>query len=247
MSRIVLTDKFITSPARVPTKGRRDYFDALVPGLGLNVGSSGHRSFILYSRFPGNPNPTRRRIGQYGAITLETARQMAREWIVLMMKGVDPAVDKRQKNTKVAREIRHTFDALAEAFLRQKVKGPAYCELERLAGELAKANPAMKGNAALRAAMKDPANAALVTKSESEGLVKKQAADSIIRNEMMPHWKGWPISDVTTSVCADVIRAIVDRGVPETARSTLEWLRNMFNWAMETSSFGVTEIGRAHV
>jgi hypothetical protein len=45
MARIVLSDRYITSPKRVPEPGRRvEYRDAIVPGLALRVTDKGHRS-----------------------------------------------------------------------------------------------------------------------------------------------------------------------------------------------------------
>ena len=76
MARYTLTDRFIASPGRAPPSGRRDYHDALVPGLALRVVATGHEGFVLIARCPLNPkNPNRRALGQYGAITLAQARE----------------------------------------------------------------------------------------------------------------------------------------------------------------------------
>src|SRR6516162_5833214 len=88
--RIVLTDKFIGSPKRVPAAGRKRCADAEVPGLILMVQHTGHRSFMLSARFPGSSNPTNRLLGEYGQLTLKEARDRAREWLALLKRGIDP-------------------------------------------------------------------------------------------------------------------------------------------------------------
>ena len=52
----------------------------MVPGLGVRCRMP-DRAFILMTRYPGSKNPARRAIGEYGAISLDTARQTARDWL----------------------------------------------------------------------------------------------------------------------------------------------------------------------
>lgn len=59
--------------------GRRLVMDTDVPGFGVKVTEKGSRSFILLTRFPGFKNPTPRQLGMCGVMTLEQARQRARE------------------------------------------------------------------------------------------------------------------------------------------------------------------------
>jgi integrase len=126
MAKVSLTDKFIKSDARVPKTGRADYHDALVPGLALRVSSGGHRSFVLVARYPSNPkNPTRRAIGQYGAVTLDDARTIGRNWLALIQKGKDP---KSEEATAKAREKKNqitTFAKIASEFLDRHAAGLA--------------------------------------------------------------------------------------------------------------------------
>ena len=49
MSRKNLTVEFIRSRKPAPEGKRIDYFDAVVPGLGLRVTDRGHKSFVLVS------------------------------------------------------------------------------------------------------------------------------------------------------------------------------------------------------
>jgi Arm DNA-binding domain len=61
--------------------------DGIVPKLGLRVMPSGHKTFVLVSRFPGSRNPVPRALGAYGALTLAEARAKAREWLELIATG----------------------------------------------------------------------------------------------------------------------------------------------------------------
>src|ERR1700686_3660475 len=56
--------------------GKRDeYQDSIVPGLALRVTDRGHKSFVLVARYPSHTrNPTRRALGSYGALSLDSAR-----------------------------------------------------------------------------------------------------------------------------------------------------------------------------
>src|SRR5215813_13659102 len=104
VSRQILTDRFIKSRKKAPTGTRNDYPDALVPGLALRVTDRAHKSFVLITRYPSNPeNPTRRSLGDVGAITLEQARQKAREWIELIGRGIDPKIEEARQRAAAQR------------------------------------------------------------------------------------------------------------------------------------------------
>ena len=80
--------------ARDPTgkrNGRRFVMDADVSGLGVKVTETGSRSYVLIKRFPGFKHPAPRQLGSCDALTLEEAREKAREWLKLIARGVDPA------------------------------------------------------------------------------------------------------------------------------------------------------------
>jgi integrase len=124
MAKINLTDRFIDSPGRTPTTGRKDYSDAQVPGLSLRVTAAGHKSFVLIARYPLNPkNPTRRALGDYGKITLEQAREKARSWLALIGKGIDPKVEDARQKAEAGRRQINTFAAVAAEFLDRHASG----------------------------------------------------------------------------------------------------------------------------
>ena len=92
MAKETLTDRRIKSLKVAPVGKRYDVMDSIVPGFGVRVTDKGNRSFFLLTRYPGSNNPTRRTIGRYGKVTLEQARNKAREWLEQVLSGIDPAI-----------------------------------------------------------------------------------------------------------------------------------------------------------
>jgi integrase len=118
LTRTNLTDRFIRSRQPAPAGRRHEYQDAIVPGLALRVTDTGHKSFVLVARYPTNPkNPTRRAIGSCGAVSLETARDRARQWLEWIERGVDPAVENARHAAASQRKQVNTFAAVAADFL----------------------------------------------------------------------------------------------------------------------------------
>jgi hypothetical protein len=120
MAKRNLTDRFIES--RKPAKpGQRDeYMDAILPGFGLRVTERGTKTFMLVARFPGSANPTRRALGEYGALGLAEARAKARKWHDLLARGIDPAVEVARERLAEQRKTATTFGAVVEDFIREK-------------------------------------------------------------------------------------------------------------------------------
>src|SRR5262249_20616073 len=90
MARRTLTDRFIKTRERAQPGTRYEVWDTVVPNFGVRVTDKGHKTFILMARFGGAKHPTRRELGEVGAITLANARDKAREWLNLMGEGRDP-------------------------------------------------------------------------------------------------------------------------------------------------------------
>lgn len=114
------TEKFIER-LKPPAKGSIDFKDRVVPNLRLQVRASGYKVWVLSSRFPGTPggNPTRRALGQYGALTIDGAREKARTWIALIGKGIDPAVHEAQERAENKLKQSESFGVVAEEFLKR--------------------------------------------------------------------------------------------------------------------------------
>jgi len=124
VSRQNLTDRFINSRRNAAPGKRDDYPDAIVLGLALRVTDRGHKSFVLVTRYPSNPvHPTRRALGDVGAITLEQARQKARAWLELIGQGIDPKIDEARRRAAAERRQLNSFAAVAAEFLNRHASG----------------------------------------------------------------------------------------------------------------------------
>jgi integrase len=134
MARIALTERFIASKKRIPPSGRADFPDSLVPGLALRCTAQGHRSFVLIARYPLHPqNPTRRALGDYGALTLDDAREKARNWIALIKRGVDPKIAAARERAEEQRKQVNSFAHVAAEYLdRHAVKLAHAAEARRI-------------------------------------------------------------------------------------------------------------------
>jgi integrase len=96
---------------------RYDVMDSHTPGLGVRVGTSGKKSFILYTRFPGSNAPTRRELGEYPVMSLSEARDKAHEWHKLIKVGVDPKTVEERERQEQARKRVNTFEAVATDYI----------------------------------------------------------------------------------------------------------------------------------
>jgi integrase len=112
-----LTDRTIKAAKPAKPGKRKLLWDALVPGLALRVTDKGKKTFVLIKRYPGSKHPVPRAIGEYGAISLEAARDRARDWIELLRKGTDPAAEAERHRQAELRKQANSFIAVAEAYI----------------------------------------------------------------------------------------------------------------------------------
>jgi integrase len=137
MPRKVLTDRGLKALKPAAAGKRYDVMDGVVPGFGVRVTDKGKRTFILVARYAGTDNPTRRSLGEYGAITLETAREKARDWIKMVQRGIDPREVEEQQLREEARARKNSVAAVAEDFIAEKLIGPdPYNPIERKGREV---------------------------------------------------------------------------------------------------------------
>jgi integrase len=122
--RIELSDKRIAS-LPLPTKGRVDVHDSIVPGLSVRVSAAGSKVFTLRAFYPGSKYSGRRELGRAGDLTVDQARAKARRWLELLGKSEDPAEAERRaaREAELAarRKQQTTFRAVAEDFRRDKL------------------------------------------------------------------------------------------------------------------------------
>lgn len=94
MPQVELTDRFCQA-AKSEGRPQTDYFDAIVKGLCLRVGSGGTKSFFqVYSR-PADGKRAWLKLGTYPELTLAIARQKARDARGAVSEGADPVAEKK--------------------------------------------------------------------------------------------------------------------------------------------------------
>jgi integrase len=89
---------------------RIEVWDAKLPGFGVRVSPTGTKSFVLLYRFAGSPR--RLTLGRYPVLALAEARQLAREALNQVARGIDPQQGKKRKTAPPS------FAGIVEEFVR---------------------------------------------------------------------------------------------------------------------------------
>ncbi len=120
------TDRFLKSIKPAPAGKRVIHWDAVVPGFGIRVGDKSTKenigAFVLVTRFPGNPNPAPRRVGDYPVMTLARAREVARAWREDIARGIDPKVKEEERRQEEERLRQEQARAQADTFAMRFAK-----------------------------------------------------------------------------------------------------------------------------
>jgi integrase len=106
-----LNASMIASERIVPAKGRKVYWDRKVSSFGLRVTETGHKTWVVLYRMSGKL--TWQTLGTYPPLSLADAREMAKDALADVQKGINPAAEKQ-----TARDA-DTFDALADRYLTE--------------------------------------------------------------------------------------------------------------------------------
>jgi integrase len=129
MATRILTDRTIAALRPAAAGKRYDRLDGIVPGLAVRVTDKGSKSYVLTARYPGSLNPTRRALGDVGAVSLADVRTRARAWLALIKTGVDPkGIEEAQRKAEgdkrlaALRETQATFEAVVGIFLDEYVR-----------------------------------------------------------------------------------------------------------------------------
>lgn len=116
------------APADKPLK----VWDVEVPGFHVEVRPTGKRSFYLFYRVGGGRGSTQRRarIGEFGAVTVDAARDRAREWAAIVAAGGDPAGKRRED--RAAPRVTDLCDRYLSEHARPHKKASSVEEDERI-------------------------------------------------------------------------------------------------------------------
>lgn len=77
------------------------------------------KTFCLVARFNNTKHPTRRKLGEYGPITLEEARAKADLWNGLIALGKDPKIEEQKLRRVELRKGADTFERVAEEYIKR--------------------------------------------------------------------------------------------------------------------------------
>jgi integrase len=117
--KLKLTPAFVKSVKPAAGGKRDEYRDTEVRAFGLRVTDRGKRSFIMSLRWPGSKMTIKRTIGDADIMPLADARKIARSWLELAEKGIDPEQAKKQREAEEARDRAVTFAAVAEDYIAE--------------------------------------------------------------------------------------------------------------------------------
>jgi integrase len=113
--RTKLTPSFCLKATAEPGRERSIYWDETMPGFGLVVTDSGHRSFVVQYRTAGRS----RRMTIDGVLGLVKARKRAQTLLGAAASDKDPLEDRR----KAAARTADSFETIADAYLDREGKG----------------------------------------------------------------------------------------------------------------------------
>ena len=119
LQKKALTDRGLKA-LKPAEKGKRYVvWDSVVPSFGVRVTDTGQASFIVMRRC--NGKLLRRTVGDYPGISLEAAREKAREAVADLSKGIDPKERHLEEQKKREQKARDNFEIVAEAFIARHV------------------------------------------------------------------------------------------------------------------------------
>jgi integrase len=107
-----LTPAFVRKAAAAPDAGRTTYWDVSMPGFGLMVTASGHKSYVVQYRAAGRS----KRMHLKGGLTVTAARKEAKAILGAVAKGGDPLGERR----KAERAQSDTLKAIVEEYLARE-------------------------------------------------------------------------------------------------------------------------------
>ncbi|MGF6430375.1 tyrosine-type recombinase/integrase [Bradyrhizobium sp. Pha-3] len=198
-----LSDTYVRQLPKAPKGKRVDVFDTEVPGFGVRVTETGHKTYFLFKKWPGCDFASRREITNAHYVEgnkkkeklddeksgVEAARIVARDWAAKVALGVDPHAERRAK-------------AAAEKLARQQAKDIMFEVL------------AEKWFATIR------------------GQRRGREVEKDFGREYVERFRGRPVNEITKAEIRDMIeaKAIIH---PAQARNLLGYGKRFFTWLVD--------------
>lgn len=219
-----LTDKRIEKLA-APAGKRVEVADTIVRELRMRVSDRGAKSWSVLYRVagfaPGGLRGPMKRLtlGSYPLVTLEKAREKAREALAAADRGLDPAA---QRATEIEEQHTRTFEAVFRRFVelhvKQNTKEGRFAAAQEKA---AQAKPPLDGEE-------------LDTRPRGKkGTLGRAPAERYLAEHVLPQWRGRLLNTIRRAEAHELLdRIALDRGAPA-AREVRKHLASMFNWAVD--------------
>lgn len=187
-----------------PASGQVDYWDDSVTGFGLRVSAGGKKSWVYMYRLKDSGQKRRYSIGAYPGLGLADARDEAVQLAARVARGEDPVKEKNDCRRA------GTFSELADLYLEEWAKGPAFTEWEK------------------------NGKVGLPPKPRKKSWFKDER---IINFDLAPALGSRKAYSVDEEDVEDILDGIVNRGAPIQANRSLEILRGIYNWALKKKKY----------
>jgi integrase len=104
-----------------PVKGQAEWWDTVMPGFGMKIGSGGRKSFQVLTRIDGRVRRFTLKPA-FPILTLAKARDQARKIIADAHSGIDPEAAEKAALQTAKKHARNTFGAVAADFMADHAK-----------------------------------------------------------------------------------------------------------------------------
>lgn len=214
-----LTDKFVLKLVAPPGK-RVEVADTIIREMRIRVSDKGSKNWSLLYRVAGagennNRGPMKRMtLGPYPLISLEQAREKAREALATADRGIDPSA---KRDEEIAQRQTRAFEVVLERFVDLHVKQNTHD------GRIAKE----------RAALLEAERAGKAVAKGPKSKLGRAPAQRLIEDLALPVWRGRMIETITRAEAHDLLDDVVSKKGEPIARELRKHLTKMLNWCAD--------------